>query len=1013
MNLNAKTNARAAFGSSWTRYHFPVTTSVFPILKNFTPLEHERFQAHRELEVKLRSTLRGEVLFGLGSRALYAADASNYRQLPVGVVLPRDATDVEAALAACRSTGAAVLPRGAGTSLAGQCANVAVVFDFSRYMNGLDSIDPAAKLATVQPGIVLDRLRDAAELHHLTYAPDPATHSRCTLGGMIGNNSCGVHGLLGGKVVDNVETLDIVLYDGTRMTVGRTSQDELESILRAGGRKGQIYAGLTRLRDRYADLVRQKFPRIPRRVSGYNLDQLLPENGFHVARALVGSEGTCATLVSATLNLTASPPCRVLTVLGFADAFLAADAVPLALEHGPIGLEGFDYLLVEFMRRKGLALKELDQLPAGVGFLLVEMGAWSAEQAQAKAEALAHACRTWPRAPVAHICTPAEAASVWHVRESALGAVVFVPGEPDRWEGWEDAAVPPAKLGAYLRCITALMSEFGYSSPLYGHYGQGCVHMRINFDFASENGLRNFRQFLDRATDVVLEFGGSLSGEHGDGQSRAALLPKMFGPELMQAFREFKALWDPDNRMNPGKLIDAVRVYDPLENLRHGPIGSESALTHTRLETHFVFAKDGGSLERATERCVGVGACRQTTGGVMCPSYRATGQEQHSTRGRARLLWEMLAGALRNEGFQSESVQEALDLCLSCKACKTECPVQVDMAAYKSEFLAQRYRGRLHPLQHYIFGYADKLARFGSLTPALTNAILTGSITSPLIKRIAGVAQQRKLPSLAPHSYQQQRRHLRQEVSAPAGQLTPPQVVLWTDTWNNYYHPQTLAAAETVLGKAGFEVKTPQGHICCGRPLYDFGLLDSARSYLASVLDRMAALIEADMPFIFLEPSCASVFKDELLELFPKDPRAQRMSKLVWLLADWLAAKAPEFGQGSLEGAHILIHGHCHHKAVFGGPGSEIALLRNAGATVEAIQAGCCGMAGPFGFEADKYEVSKVIAQDGLLPAVESAGPMTILLADGFSCREQISQLGHKQALHFAEVLAHTCGCGG
>ena len=990
-----------------------MTTSAFPILENLTPLEHERFAAHRELEAKLKATLRGEVLFGLGSRALYAADASNYRQLPVGVVLPRDAADVEAALAACRSTGAAVLPRGAGTSLAGQCANVAVVIDFSRYMNGLDSIDPDAKLATVQPGIVLDRLREAAELHHLTYAPDPATHSRCTLGGMIGNNSCGVHGLLGGKVVDNVETLDIVLYDGTRMTVGRTSQNELESIVRAGGRKGQIYAGLTRIRDRYAEIVRQKFPRIPRRVSGYNLDELLAENGFHVARALVGSEGTCATVVSSTLNLTASPPCRVLTVLGFRDAFLAADAVPFALEHGPIGLEGFDHLLVEFMRRKGLALRELDQLPPGVGFLLVEMGAWSAEEAQSKAEALAEACQRWPAAPVAHICTPAEAASVWHVRESALGAVVFVPGEPDRWEGWEDAAVPPAKLGDYLRSITTLMSEYGYSSPLYGHYGQGCVHMRINFDFASENGLRSFRQFLDRATDVVLAFGGSLSGEHGDGQSRAALLPKMFGPELMQAFREFKALWDPDNRMNPGKLIDAVRVYDPLENLRHGPIESEPAHTPIALETHFVFLKDGGSLERATERCVGVGACRKTTGGVMCPSYRATGQEQHSTRGRARLLWEMLAGALRKEGFQSESVQEALDLCLSCKACKTECPVQVDMAAYKSEFLAQRYKGRRHPLEHYIFGYADKLARYGSLTPALTNAILTGSITSPLIKRIAGVARQRKLPSLAPHSYQQQRMHLQQHVSGPTGQLTPPQVVLWTDTWNNYYHPQILAAAETVLTKAGFQVETPQGHICCGRPLYDFGLLDSARSYLANVLDRMAPLIEADLPFIFLEPSCASVFKDELLELFPEDPRAQRMSKLVWLLADWLAAKAPKFGQGSLEGAHILIHGHCHHKAVFGGPASEIAVLRNAGAAVEAIQAGCCGMAGPFGFEADKYEVSKVIAEDGLLPAVRSAGPMTILLADGFSCREQISQLGHKQALHLAEVLAHTCGCGG
>ncbi|MGA2726769.1 MAG: FAD-binding and (Fe-S)-binding domain-containing protein [Terracidiphilus sp.] len=1039
-----------------------MSISSLPILNNFTPLDHERFAAHRELEARLNSALRGDVLFDRGSRALYATDASNYRQLPIGVVYPSDEADVEAALAACRALGAAVLPRGAGTSLAGQCANVAVVFDFSRYMNALGSIDATAKLATVQPGIVLDRLREAAEQYHLTYAPDPATHSRCTLGGMIGNNSCGVHGLLGGKVADNVESLDIVLYDGTRMTVGRTAPDQLQKLIHTGGRQGAIYAGLARIRDRYSDLVREKFPRIPRRVSGYNLDELLPENGFHVARALVGSEGTCATVVSAQLNLTASPPFRILTALGFPDGFLAADAVPFALEHGPIGLEGFDHLLVEFMRRKGLALTELDQLPAGVGYLLVEMGAWSAQEARFKAEALTHDCRDWPCPPTAHICTPEEAASVWYVRESALGAVVFVPGEPDRWEGWEDAAVPPAKLGAYLRSITALMNEYGYRSPLYGHYGQGCVHMRINFDFRSEQGLRDFREFLDRATDVVLHFGGSLSGEHGDGQARAALLPKMFGPELMQAFREFKALWDPDNRMNPGKLIDAVRVYDPVENLRPhlrlgqspsaGPRQGEDAGTEIKphdsriamdhrepgkaLETHFAFSNDGGSMAHAAERCVGVGACRKTEGGVMCPSYRATGQEQHSTRGRARLLWEMLEGSLSGEGFHSAAVHEALDLCLSCKACKTECPAQVDMAAYKSEFLAQHYKGQLHPLHHYIFGFADKMAGLGSLAPNLTNVLLTGPLTSPLIKRIIGVAQERELPRLAPVSYLKsrsiQRKNLWERATQPVSpegstkahaanaerreaQLAPPQVaqvVLWADTWNNYYHPQTLVAAESVLTAAGFRVQSPKGHICCGRPLYDFGFLGAARRYLARVLHRMSPQIEAGLPFIFLEPSCASVFKDELGELFPNDPRAHRLREQVWLLADWLAASAPDCAAGTLAGSHILVHGHCHHKAVFGGAGNEIALLRRAGATVEPIQAGCCGMAGPFGFEAEKFEVSKTIAQDGLLPAIQTASPETIIVSDGFSCREQISQLGHKQALHFAEVLARGCSLG-
>jgi len=1013
-----------------TRYHSGVSTPSISALMNQPPLEHERFAAHRELEARLKAALRGEVRFDMGFRALYAADSSNYRQLPVGVILPRDAADVEAALAECRATAAAVLARGAGTSLAGQCANVAVVFDYSRYMHRLISIDAAAKLAVVEPGIVLDTLRAAAEKHHLTYAPDPATHNRCTLGGMIGNNSCGVHGLMGGKVVDNVESMDLILYDGTRLTVGRTSETELEALIEQGGRVGKLYAGMKGLRERFAPMIRERFPKIPRRVSGYNLDELLPENGFNVARALVGSEGTCATLLSATLNLTNSPPYRVLTALGFADAFVTADAVPRALEHGPIGLEGFDGMLVDFMRRKGLAAGDLPMLPEGNGFLLVEMGAWSAEEAQAKAEELARASQAWPERPTARIYNAEQAERVWHVRESALGATVFVPGEPEGWEGWDDAAVPPAMLGAYLRKLSALMKEYGYRSPLYGHYGQGCVHMRINFDFRSEEGLRKFREFIGRAADLVLSFGGSLSGEHGDGQARAALLPKMFGPGLMGAFREFKALWDPDNRMNPGKLVDAVRVYDPVENLRHGLAATPGAAhRHTELETHFVFAADQGSLERATERCVGVGACRKTEGGVMCPSYRATGEEQHSTRGRARLLWEMLAGALRDEGFQSEAVHQAMDLCLSCKACKTECPVQVDMTAYKSEYLAQRYKGRLHPLHHYVFGFADQWARLGSMMPWLTNSVLGGRLTSPLIKAVVGVAQQRKMPMLAAKSYTRTGvttepheklppytpEMVDGKLAGPAPAPPPPRtlVVLWADTWNNYYHPQTLVAAEKVLTAAGFRVQVPRGHICCGRPLYDFGLLGAARVYLAKVLDRVAPQIEAGLPFIFLEPSCASVFKDELLELFPCDERAQKLSKLVWLLADWLAAKAPEFATGRLEGAHVLVHGHCHHKAVFGGPGNEIALLRQAGATVEPIQSGCCGMAGPFGFEADKFEVSKAIARDGLLPAVEAAGPLTVVVADGFSCREQISQLGHREAMHFAEVLARSCGCGG
>ncbi len=782
---------------------------------------------------------------------------------------------------------------------------------------------------------------------------------------------------------------------------------------------GQIYAGLACIRDNYAKLVREKFPRIPRRVSGYNLDELLPENTFNVARALVGSEGTCANIVSATLNLTASPPYRVLTVLGFADPFLAADAVPLALEHGPIGLEGFDHLLVDFMRRKGLALRDLAQLPSGVSFLLVELGAWTAEEVRDKAETIGS------RMP--DLALPSRRPHLYAKKQHQYLASA-------RFRAWRNGlrsrrARSPRGLGRCSRSARearqlparhhGLMAEYGFRSPLYGHYGQGCVHTRINFDFHSEGGLRRFREFIRRAADVVLSFGGSLSGEHGDGQSRAALLPKMFGPELMEAFKRVQG---PLRSRQSHESRQAHRCGPRLRSYGEPPPCSGCQCSGASLTCRRVsiprsrdplrVCKRQGSLERATERCVGVGSCRNTQGGVMCPSYRATGEEQHSTRGRAHLLWEMLAGALRHEGFQSEAVHEALDLCLSCKACKSECPVQVDMAAYKSEFLAQHYKGRLHPLHHYIFGFADRLARYGSLAPSLTNALLTGPLTSPLVKRIAGVARQRHLPRLAAKSFQKTQ-NTSSGFERSVLEAAPPQVVLlWPDTWNNYYHPQTLAAAEAVLTQAGFRVEVPKGHICCGRPLYDFGFLSAARTYLSRVLSRMAPQIEAGMPFIFLEPSCASVFKDELLELFPNDPRAIRMSRQVWLLADWLAAYAPDSFSARLKGARILVHGHCHHKAVFGGPANEIALLRKTGATVEAIQAGCCGMAGPFGFEADKFDVSRTIANQELLPAVQSAGPTTIVVADGFSCREQIDQLGHVRALHFAEVLARTCGCG-
>ncbi len=972
-----------------------MTTSAasFNILRQ-RPHPHESFSDSVELVRLLKQSVRGEVRFDDGSRALYATDASNYRQVPIGLVIPRDTDDVEATVAACRAVGAPILARGGGTSLSGQCCNVAVVIDFSKYVNRIVALDPAAKRARVEPGIVLDRVRDAAELHQLTFAPDPATHSRCTIGGMIGNNSCGVHALLGGKTVDNVESLDVLLYDGTRLTVGATTNEELQAIIAAGGRRGGIYSGLAKLRDQYADLVRQRFPRIPRRVSGYNLDELLPENGFHVARALVGTEGSCVTVLGATLRLTDSPPYRRLVALGFPDPFIAADHVPRVLEFKPIGLEGFDGMLVDFMLRKKLAVEDVVLLPPGKGHLLVEFGAWSAPEADAQVDALMSAIGKMDVVPVARAYTAEEAKRVWHVRESALGATVYVPGEPHGWEGWEDSAVAPEQLGSFLRQTFQLMQKYGYRSPMYGHFGQGCVHLRINFDLESEAGIRNFREFLDHAADIVIAHGGSLSGEHGDGQARAALLPKMFGPELMQAFREFKTIWDPDNKMNPGKLADPVAVYEPQDNLRLG-----AGYREHNHPTHFSFPHDHGSMSDATLRCVGVGACRKTDAGTMCPSYMATREERHSTRGRAHLLWEMLEGNVIKDGWKNEAVHEALDLCLACKACKTECPVNVDVASYKAEFLAHYYEGRPHPLRDYLFGFMDRWAHLASIAPALANFTMQAPIAGSLIKQLAGVAAQRQLPKFAGRSFQNS-----MKTRAANGAHSMPRVLLWPDTWNNYFHPPALTAAHSVLYSAGFQVEVPSGHICCGRPLYDFGFLPQARQYLEKVMTTLAPQIEAGMPIVVVEPSCASVFRDELGNLFPNDHRAERLRDQVYLLSEFLVGHAPDYAPPQTPGRKLLVHGHCHHKSLMK-MNDELSLLRATASDVEYLDSGCCGMAGPFGFEKEKFDVSQAIGERVLLPAVRRSDSATVIVTDGFSCREQIAQNSTRRAIHFAEAV--------
>ncbi|HEX2331404.1 MAG TPA: FAD-linked oxidase C-terminal domain-containing protein [Candidatus Angelobacter sp.] len=949
----------------------------------------DSFAQAGELEAALRRSLKGEVRFDRGSRALYATDGSNYRQIPIGLVIPRDDDDVRAAVAACRQFGAPILPRGSGTSLAGQCCNVAVVLDFTKYMNRAVEIWPDEKFARVQPGIVLDVLLKETEKHQLIFAPDPSTHSRCSIGGMIGNNSCGTHSLLGGKTVDNVEELRVLLYDGTELIVGATSDAQYEQIIRSGGRPAQIYSSLRALRDRYGDLVRSRYPRIPRRVSGYNLDELLPEQGFNVARSLVGTEGTCAVVLEAKLKLIHSPQHRTLVVLGFEDAFIAADHVPQILQFKPIGLEGFEGSIVEGLRRKGAP--NLALLPQGGGFLLVEFGADDPAESRNSAERLITALNKLPAAPDARIYTGAQAKMIWQIRESGPRAAAFAPGAPAEWEGWDDAAVAPEKLGGYLRDIRKLMNEYNYRGAMYGHFGHGCIHTRISFDLESDPGIRRYAEFIGRAADLVVSYGGSLSGEHGDGQSRAALLPKMFGPELVQAFHEFKALWDPQNKMNPGKVVDA---YLPTENLRLG-------VDYKPWEpaTHFSFSEDDGSFAKATLRCLGLGACRKHEGGTMCPSYLATMEEEHSTRGRAHILFEMLQGEVVPGRWQDEHVKSSLDLCLSCKACKTECPANVDMATWKAEFLSHYYEHRPRPLRAQAFGLIDRWAALASLAPGLANFIANAPVLSSMIRVALGIAPQRKLPKFATHTFQ---RWASERNPAEQSRPEAPPVILWPDTFNNHFHPETAQAAYEVLSNAGFRVMVPQQHFCCGRPLYDFGMLERAKSYLKHILDKLAPEIEAGIPLVVLEPSCASVFRDELTALFPRDEGAARLRSQTYLLSEFLERigyQPPQLEQ------KILLHGHCHHKSLMK-MAAEEKLLRTTGADVSTPDTGCCGMAGPFGFEKEKYEVSQKIGERVLLPAVRSADQNTLIVADGFSCREQIVQATGRAALHLAEVLA-------
>jgi FAD/FMN-containing dehydrogenase/Fe-S oxidoreductase len=948
------------------------------------------------LKRALQQAVAGEVRFDAGTRAMYANDFSIYRAVPIGVVIPKGPDDVIAAVAICREYNAPVLPRGTGTAPSGQTTNVAVVFDYSKYYNEILDLDPQNQRAIVQPGVICDQLRNAAEEFDLTYGPDPATHEYCTFGGMLGNNSCGTHSLMAGKTSDNVIELDVVLYDGTRLTVGATSEEELERIIAAGGRKGQIYSDLRDLRDRVGDRVRQEFPDIPRRVSGYNLDQLLPENGFHIARALVGSEGTCANILHATVRLVPSPQHRRTLLLGYPDVFQAADHVPVILQRcKPIGLEGFDDQLIKNMIAKSRLAAERRLLPDGRAWLYIEFGQDDPDTAMAEAREALEALHDGPQIDAKVIVDRLDQVSVWKVRESAVGDS-RAPGYMDAEGNWEDAAVHPDKLGAYLRDFQQILDDHGYRCVYYGHFGQGCVHTRMDFDLKSAAGVKTFRSFMEKCADLVVAYGGSLAGEYGEGHGRAELLPKMFGPELMQAFGDFKRIWDPDWKMNPNRLIGDVKLDD---GLRLGP-----DYRPPDLKTHFAFPDDGGSFATAIERCFGMAKCRNLGSVTMCPSFHATREERHSTRGRSRLLFEMLKGDVVTDGWRDDAVKESLDLCLSCKGCTGDCPVQVDIPTYKAEFLAHYYSKRRRPLTHYVLGLLPWWGPVAARTPRLANALSRAPGLSGAGKRMIGIAEERDPPTFARQTFRDWFA-ARRGPGPVAGNGSRGRVVLWPDTFTNLFEPDAGKAAVDVLEAAGFVVELPRERVCCGRPLYDFGMLGLAKRTLERTLTTLSEPITSGVPVLVLEPSCASVFRDELRKLLPHDEHARRLGAQTVVLDELFDRFAPDWDPPAVSRVkrRALVHGHCHQKAVIG---ARPDLLRRAGVDAEMTSAGCCGMAGSFGYHAgEQYEVSMRIGEQFLLPQVRAANPDTLLVADGFSCRSQIAAGTGRRALHSAEVL--------
>jgi FAD/FMN-containing dehydrogenase/Fe-S oxidoreductase len=936
----------------------------------------------------------------LTTRAAYVSDASIYRRVPEAVAEPRDVAEIRELLALARTRRWPVTARGGGTSVAGNAIGEGLVIDTSRHFNRILSVDPEAMTATIEPGVLCDQLRAAAAEFGLTYGPDPSTHARCTIGGMVSNNACGSHSVAWGTSADNLVSVTVMLADGREMELheGGTSDPS-------------ITQRLADVRDRHLATLRTELGQFPRQVSGYGVHHLLAENGFHSAKAFAGSEGTCGIITRLTVRLVRQPAHTVLVVLGFPDAVTAARAAPTLRVPGVYTIEGMGSDLLAALRTRPGRASAGSDLPAGGGWLYCEVGGETREVADALARKLpALAGHGLVDATV--VAEPAQARAMWGIREAGAGIVTRLPDGGAAWPGWEDSAVPPARLGDYLADLYGLLADLGLSGIPFGHFGEGCVHIRISFDFAHDTGMAVYRDFVQRAAELVHRYGGSISGEHGDGRARSELLSRMYSPDALRCFREFKSVFDPDGLFNPGVLVDPEPVD---QGVRPGPGAGRLDL----VPVHSL-SRDGGSFTGAVNRCVGVGACRSDDG-AMCPSFHVTGDEVHSTRGRARVLAEMLRGESIRTGWRSQEALEALDLCLSCKACATECPVNVDMATYKAEFLHHHYGQGLRsflgrnrrPMAHLTMGWLPQFLRIaGKLPFALRLVNLLESIrpVEELTKRLGGIEPRRRMIVFAPRPLTTWFR--RRPAPCPDANTSDGQtVVLWPDTFTNYCSDGPGQAAIEVLEAMGYRVVMPEANVCCGLTWHSTGQLDVARRVLRSALDVIGPLLDAGHPIIGLEPSCTVMLQHDILELLPDDPRARQVVELTTTLGDFAARHLDQgrpwpFAGLSTEAAPsaAICQVHCHQESMHGYD-AELRVLRELGVDTTVVGGGCCGLAGNWGFEPGHYDVSQALAERRLFPTIRAAAPETIVLADGFSCRTQIAQGTERTGVHLAQVM--------